>query len=258
MSPSLSRDAARFREWQLDALNARPAAAELKAVGPFRLVIPSAPDEEPWVTLTEPETTRAELEKAAREIRSILARPKHWEIEYNEAVLPHIEPWLVACGFELKERNPLMACRPQSFRPFAAPNVELTRLDASSRRSELEAFQHIRWTDGGEHDRPVPPVARLQAQLSDAGSVFLLAWIDKEPAGTGVSHPLERAAEIVGVVTRTDRRRRGVAATITSELVGRHFASGGDFVFLDASGEDAARVYERLGFTRFGANLVFS
>ncbi|OLE34723.1 MAG: hypothetical protein AUI36_27775 [Cyanobacteria bacterium 13_1_40CM_2_61_4] len=62
---------------------------------------------------------------------------------------------------------------------------------------------------------------------------------------------------MVGVVTRKDHRRRGVAATITSELVRRHFDGGGDFVFLDAANEDAARIYERLGFSRFGANLVY-
>jgi predicted GNAT family acetyltransferase len=58
-------------------------------------------------------------------------------------------------------------------------------------------------------------------------------------------------------VTEKNHRRRGVAATVTSELVRRHFEGGGDFVFLDASNDAAARVYERLGFSRFGANLVY-
>jgi predicted GNAT family acetyltransferase len=48
-----------------------------------------------------------------------------------------------------------------------------------------------------------------------------------------------------------------VAGTVTSNLVERHFQSGGEFVFLDAANDDAIRVYERLGFTRFGANLVY-
>jgi predicted GNAT family acetyltransferase len=87
--------------------------------------------------------------------------------------------------------------------------------------------------------------------------VYLLAWIDGEAAGTGVSHALRRTAEVVGVVTRVDKRRRGIAATVTSDLVARHFASSGDFVFLDAANEEAARVYERLGFKRFGDNVVY-
>jgi predicted GNAT family acetyltransferase len=68
---------------------------------------------------------------------------------------------------------------------------------------------------------------------------------------------LKGAAEIVGVVTRKDRRKRGVAGAVTSELVRRHFANGGDFVFLDAANEEAGRVYERLGFSPFGANLIY-
>jgi predicted GNAT family acetyltransferase len=87
--------------------------------------------------------------------------------------------------------------------------------------------------------------------------VYLLAWLDWEPVGTGVSHLTGAVAEIVGVVTRNDMRRRGVASSVTSELVRRHFERGGDFVFLDAANEEAAAVYERLGFSRFGSKVVF-
>jgi ribosomal protein S18 acetylase RimI-like enzyme len=106
-------------------------------------------------------------------------------------------------------------------------------------------------------DRAVPPVSRLRKELTSATSLYLLAWVDGERAATGVSHSLKGAAEIVGVVTRTDKRRRGIAASVTSQLVAEHFAGGGDFVFLDAANEEAARVYERLGFTRFGMNCVY-
>jgi ribosomal protein S18 acetylase RimI-like enzyme len=151
-----------------------------------------------------------------------------------------------------------MSCRPDAFKPFATPDeVHLTQLSAAATPAELEAFQTIRWTDGGEIDRAAPPVERLRNDIARPNSVFLLAWLEWEPAGTGVSHSLKGAAEIVGVVTRKDRRRRGVAAAITSELVRRHFANGGEFVFLDAANEEAARIYERLGFSRFGANLIY-
>ncbi len=146
---------------------------------------------------------------------------------------------------------------PDAFKPSVAAEVHLTQLRATAIAAELEAFQQIRWTEGGEVDRPVPPILTLRNALGVPGSVYLLAWLDWEPAGTGISHSLKGAAEIVGVVTARSHRRRGVAATITSELVRRHFDVGGDFVFLDAATEEAARVYERLGFSRFGANLVY-
>jgi predicted GNAT family acetyltransferase len=87
--------------------------------------------------------------------------------------------------------------------------------------------------------------------------VFLLAWLDWVAAGTGVSHARKGAAELVGIVTQKAFRRRGVAATVTSELVRRHFDRGGDFVFLNAASEEAAKVYEGLGFVPFGTILVY-
>lgn len=259
MKSNLSLDAERFREWQIHALEARPESSRLEKVGPFSVVVPETGDEEPWVTLLGPDVSEAGLVEAVPILRAMFGeRPSGWQIEYNDAVLPAVEPWLVALGFDLVERNPLMACRPGTFTPFAAEGITLSRLVMGSPLGDLETFQRIRWTDGGEKEGPVPPVERLLRELSSPESVYLLARLGGEPAGTGVSHPLRGAAEIVGVVTRTDRRRRGVAATMTSDLVARHFESGGDFVFLDASGEAAAAVYERLGFTRFGANLVFS
>jgi ribosomal protein S18 acetylase RimI-like enzyme len=150
-----------------------------------------------------------------------------------------------------------MSLRPETFKPSAADEVSLTRLTVHTKQPELEAFQGLRWTSGGDIQREVPPLTELRTALQDASSVFLLAWLDWEPVGTGISHLTRDAAEIVGVVTRNDRRRKGVAAAVTSELVRRHFAAGGDFVFLEAANEPAVRVYERLGFTRFGSKALY-
>jgi ribosomal protein S18 acetylase RimI-like enzyme len=209
------------------------------------------------VTLVEG-AAEAETVKAVPKLKTALKKHKApLEIEYNEAVFPNVGAWLEAAGLKLAEKNPLMACRPQTFKPFTAPEVHLTQLGPRATTAELEAFQQIRWTDGGDADRPVPPIDQLREALAVPSSVFLLAWIDWETAGTGVSHSLKGAAELVGIVTQKSQRRRGVAATITSELVRRHFDTGGDFVFLDAANEAAASVYERLGFSRFGANLIY-
>jgi ribosomal protein S18 acetylase RimI-like enzyme len=252
-------DMERFAAWQRDAMDARAEDSEMLTIGPFRVAL-SQDKGAPllsWVTLVEG-AAEAETVKAVPKLKTALKKHKApLEIEYNEAVFPNVGAWLEAAGLKLAERNPLMACRPQTFKPFIAAEVHLTQLGPRATTAELEAFQQIRWTDGGDADRPVPPIEQLREALAVPSSVFLLAWIDWETAGTGVSHSLKGAAELVGVVTQKGLRRRGVAATITSELVRRHFVTGGDFVFLDAANEDAARVYERLGFSRFGANLVY-
>lgn len=262
MTKAAARDVERFAAWQRDALEARSADSEVLDFGPFRVVLSKTKDAPPgwanWVTLVDGAASQAETLKAVPKLKAALKKHKApLEIEYNDAVFPKVGEWLEAAGLKLAEKNPLMACRPDAFKPSMAAEVHLTQLRPNATASEMEAFQQIRWTDGGEIDRPVPPIDQLRFAIGVPSSVFLLAWLEWEPAGTGVSHALKGAAEVVGVVTQRAKRRRGVAATITSELVRRHFDGGGDFVFLDAANEEAARIYERLGFSRFGANVVY-
>lgn len=254
-----SEDAERFHRWELDALEDRSGGAEVLSFGPFSAVM-SPLAEMPslnWVTLIEREPAEAETLAALGRLQGLFKRRGlSLEVEFNEAVHPQAGIWLESAGMKLAERNPLMACRPDAFRPSISPDVKITRLSPESSRRELEAFQRIRWTDGGDIARAVPSIGRLRSGMRPA-SAYVLASLGGEPAGTGVSHSLKGASEIVGVVTRIECRRRGVAATVTSDLVQRHLSAGGDFVFLDAANEDAARIYERLGFSRFGANVVY-
>lgn len=251
-------DAKRFQAWQVDVLAKRPAGTELRHIGPFGAVLPTANQPGGWVTIAEGAVDEPDIEEAAAGLRSVFKQhDAKLEIEYNEALFPKVGPWLEAAGFALAERNPLMACRPDGFKPFVAPGVVLQRLTPESGMADLQAFQAIRWTSGGDDDRAAPAVELLTKELPSATSAYLLAWLDGERAGTGVSHALNRVAEIVGVVTKQDKRRRGIAASVTSDLVALHFAAGGDFVSLDEANDAATRVYERLGFKEFGANLVY-
>jgi ribosomal protein S18 acetylase RimI-like enzyme len=256
----VAADVERFAAWQRDVLEARAGASEVLTIGPFRVAI-SQDKEAPsmsWVTLIEGSTSEAETVKAIPKLKAALKKHKApLEIEYNEAVFPKVGAWLESAGMKLARKDPLMACHRESFKPFVAPEVHLTQLRSTAIAAELEAFQQIRWTNGGDVKRPVPPIDQLRTALAVPDSVFLLAWLDWEAAGTGLSHSTKGAAEVVGVVTEKKLRRRGVAATVTSELVRRHFDGGGDFVFLDAASEEATRLYEKLGFSRFGANLVY-
>lgn len=254
----MNEDAKRFQAWQLAALDQHPAGTELVSFGPFRAVLPNANEAGAWVTIVNGTANQRETAEAVAHLRSAFKqRNAELEIEFNEALFPRVGTWLEGAGLTLAERNPLMACRPDGFKTFSSPQVKVRRLTTASDAADLQAFQTLRWTNGGDEDRAVPSLDVLRRDLASANSVYLLAWIDGERAGTGVSHALKGAAEIVGVVTRVDKRRLGIAATVTSDLVARHFASRGDFVFLDAANEEAARVYERLGFTRFGDNVVY-
>ena len=256
-------DSERFQAWLAEFIErrSRDPETEIISMGPFRAVMSSAEgddDSSAWVTLVDRDPDEDDAVRALTRLRNAFHRNTvDLEIEYDATAFPQAARWFVEAGMVLTERNPLMAVRPDTFKPYAAPHVALTRLRQHAKQLELDAFQRIRWTNGGDLAREPQPVERLAHDLKNATSVYLLAWIDWEPVGTGVSHLTGDVAEIVGVVTRNDRRRRGVAATLTSELVRRHFERGGDFVFLDAANESAAHVYERLGFRRFGSKVVY-
>jgi ribosomal protein S18 acetylase RimI-like enzyme len=253
-----TKDAIRFQAWQLAALDAHPAGTELVSFGPFRAVIPPADQPGAWVTIVEGSVGRDEATLAVNALRSVFRlRGAELEVEYNETLFPQLGAWLEAAGMTFAERNPLMACRLDGFTPSISPDVIVSRLTTASDAADLDAFQALRWTNGGDNVEAVPTAEQLRKDLASPTSVYLLAWLDGQRAGTGVSHSLQGAAEIVGVVTRADKRRRGVATTVTTELVARHFATSGDFAFLDAANQEAARVYERLGFNRFGDNVVY-
>jgi len=256
-------DSRRFQGWLQEFFERQQRNPETETIsmGPFRAIVtPSEQEGESvaWVTLVDPDPDEDDAVRALTRLRAAFRRhTMDVEVEYDATAYPQAAKWFAEAGMALVERNPLMAVRPEGFVPFASRHVALTRLRQHAKQTELDAFQRIRWTNGGDLERDPQPIERLAHDLKTETSVYLLAWIDWEPVGTGVSHLTGEVAEIVGVVTRNDRRRRGVAAAITSELVRRHFELGGDFVFLDAANEEAARVYDRLGFTRFGSKVVF-
>jgi predicted GNAT family acetyltransferase len=256
----IASDSARFQSWLQDLFETRQRDSETISMGPFRAVITPGEGEESvaWVTLVDEAPDDDDAVRALTKLRKAFHdRAMAVEVEYDATAYPQAARWFAEAGMTEVEKNPLMAVRRDTFVPAPAPHVSITRLRQNAKQTELEVFQRIRWTNGGDADTAPQAIARLHHDLKNATSVYLLAWIDWEPVGTGVSHLTGDVAEIVGVVTRNDRRRRGVAAAVTSELVRRHFEHGGDFVFLDAANEEAARVYERLGFLRFGSKVVF-
>ncbi|NUS11509.1 MAG: GNAT family N-acetyltransferase, partial [Streptomyces sp.] len=86
----------------------------------------------------------------------------------------------------------------------------------------------------------------------------------REPSGNGCagggscSPPAAGTAELAGLGTRPAHRGRGVAAAVTFALAGALFGQGAGSVWLESSGSDSRRVYERTGFRPAGTRLYVS
>jgi predicted GNAT family acetyltransferase len=82
---------------------------------------------------------------------------------------------------------------------------------------------------------------------------------DGECAGGGQAVPPNDAvSEIAGIAVRPPYRRRGVAGALTAAVTARLFEAGAEIAWLEASGEDSWRVYERIGYRPTGKRLYIA
>jgi ribosomal protein S18 acetylase RimI-like enzyme len=146
-------------------------------------------------------------------------------IEFNEGTWPGLAAALEEAGLVQESRNPLMACQLDAFHPFSKTSVSVRFLEADPR---------------------YPSTRRAVGELDGAVT------------GRASLGSIDGVAELYAVVTDPPFRRRGVAATLCSALVQRHFDNGGTLVFLDAENPGAEALYAGLGFRRIGARLSYA
>ena len=72
------------------------------------------------------------------------------------------------------------------------------------------------------------------------------------PLAAGSHQPVGDVTELTSIGTLPAARRRGIGAAVTGRLVEHARERGAELVFVSASGDAVARMYERLGFRRIG------
>lgn len=100
-----------------------------------------------------------------------------------------------------------------------------------------------------------PAAAEVEAVAAEAFRPNLIdcwavtaRWDGRAVAG-GMFRPVrDGLAELVGIATLVDFRRRGFGGAVTARLTREAFACGARTVFLSTDDEDARRVYQRAGF----------
>ncbi|HET9847640.1 MAG TPA: GNAT family N-acetyltransferase [Candidatus Dormibacteraeota bacterium] len=156
---------------------------------------------------------------------SYRARREPLRIEFNQEGWPGLATALDAAGLRLESANPLMACARSDFHTQVVASVTVHFLEIDLRH---------------------PSTRRAVGEL------------DGVVAGRASLGSINGVAELYAVVTEPRFRRRGVAASLCSALIQRHFDDGGTLVFLDAENAGAERLYERLGFYRIGSRLTYA
>jgi ribosomal protein S18 acetylase RimI-like enzyme len=236
---------------------AAPRGREHAQIGPFLATFTRDTDN-PYLNYAIPDDdatpSPADVEALVTTYREHDRKPR---LEYIPSIAPSVESALVAAGFEVEGRTPLMTFS-------GVPEAEIPdgiELLAPSSDEELREAAAVQW-EAYQEDGPAPQraVDGLRRTL-DAGGIVVLARDAKtgERAGAGLcTGPHEGATELTSIGVRETFQRRGIAAAMTRWLAEHMHAKGAGGVFLMAMGDREARIYARAGFEQQSVVLHIS
>jgi ribosomal protein S18 acetylase RimI-like enzyme len=222
---------------------------DTEQIGPFWATFSRSSDN-PFLNYAIPDggATPSPADVAAL-IDAYRRRGRRPRLEYLPGLAPAVEAALVAAGFSVEGRLPLMICPPGAERDLPIPDgIELIAPGSDAELRAMIAAQHEAYGD------PAPTsgeVERRKAHLAAGGIAVLAREVATgEAAGAGICDvPIDHTSELAGVGVRARFRRRGIAGALTAWLARRAFAAGVTTLFLMAAREEEARIYARVGFS---------
>lgn len=170
-----------------------------------------------------------------------------------------LSPELIAVlqdrGFEVESELPVMVCTQETFVPQFNPAISVEFLHPDS---DPVPFLKVLDQAFGQNE-PVTPerIERTRSGLRKGSVWSALARIGGEPAAGASLIPSEKTAELAGVGTAPEFRRKGAASAVSSALLQEGFASC-EVAWLSAGDDTAKAVYERLGFRFIGTQVNIS
>jgi ribosomal protein S18 acetylase RimI-like enzyme len=220
-------------------------------IGPFTVGIDGYSDD-PMRNFAVPDSgarpAPAEVEALIAFFREHQRIPR---LEYVEDNAPDVERALLAAGFTVERRTPVMISRPDTrLTPREPAGITVREAASDADLAAAAVVQHHAYLV------PVPPgpedIARL-ARVAERGGVVSVAVADAsgDVVGTGlvdVTGPEDPVGELAAVGVLTEFRRRGIASALSAHLARTAHARGLGLVFLEAE-PDEESIYRRTGFT---------
>jgi len=246
---------ARIQQSVVANLSARPAPVE---VGPFVIGVDPATDN-PGINYASPQPgaaiTPADVTALVAAFGEAGRKPR---LEYVTSCAPGLEALLTAAGFTVEARHEYLVCSPGSLTTPPTPDgFDLREPSTEEQRAAMMSAQHDAF--GGEPVASEADVARIRRLQSSGGIAVMAVNGDGTCAGGGLAvAPNAGVSEVAGIAVREPYRRRGLAGAITAGITERLFAAGTEIAWLEASGEDSWRVYERIGYRPAGKRLYIA
>ncbi|MEA2553283.1 MAG: hypothetical protein QOJ65_1459 [Fimbriimonadaceae bacterium] len=179
-------------------------------------------------------------------------RDRQPRMELFAELRPELIRDLQAEGFVIESEMPMMVATIDTFIPQSSGGV---RVEIMNPESDLVPF--LRVADiSFEHDEPITPerLERTRQGFKRGTHLGALAYIDGQPAAVASLVASDGVAELAGVGTHPDFRRRGAASTVSTVLLQEFFKTA-DLAWLSAGDDTSRAVYERLGFKLAGTQV---
>lgn len=180
-------------------------------------------------------------------------------LEFLPSCAPDLEPALLAAGFTVERRAPLLACSPETLvTPPPVRGITFAVLCDDAGHRAAAAVQHTGYGQEGEVTE-----GEIQALrgVTEGGGVAALATDDTDgtPVAAGsCSIPVDGLSELTGLAVAASHRRRGIGAALSAYLTARAFDRGCRTVWLEPGDADVERVYAAVGYTRVGTKTDMS
>jgi ribosomal protein S18 acetylase RimI-like enzyme len=179
-------------------------------------------------------------------------------LEFFAELWPGLAPVLESAGLTLDRKAQVMV-RHADDEPSAPVGGEAVLLDASEQRVPLQAFLAAAaavFTETGPLS--LDEVDRLAAGLAQGTIAAATSLQGREPVAGASLIRVGSVAELAGVWTLPDWRRRGLARACCRLLLERFFADGGEIAWLSAGDPGGEALYRQLDFRPCGTQLNYS
>jgi ribosomal protein S18 acetylase RimI-like enzyme len=180
-------------------------------------------------------------------VRAYRRRRRTPRLEYIAWLAPAVEPALLADGFSVEGRLPLMTF---GGAPRRRPPAGIELVEPAS-DEDFRGVAAVQWKAYGESGDVPDAMGQVLSRALELGGLVVLARDVQtgEPVGGGsCTSPHEGATELTSIAVAEPYRRRGIAEAMTRWLARGMQERDNDLVFLMAAGEAEARIYERAGF----------
>jgi ribosomal protein S18 acetylase RimI-like enzyme len=209
-----------------------------------------------WATPLKPDPNKTEISELCEAFQTHGRTPR---LEFIAQCWQGLAATLEAAGFWSEgEAQDIMLVTRETFQPFDAEGVQIQFLEPNDTEALFQTYLETQ-TQGFGYSTSPP----TNDQITDwhnqirQGRRAVLAFLESRAVGVGTMLGLE-LAELQGVTTIPEARRRGIAASVSSALVSAVLDSDAQAVWLSVEEDGARACYAKLGFLVIGARLNYS